>query len=410
MLELLKNSLRTLVFGWKFSYEVHSRFKEFLLLKDYRNRREYYETVCDRLKWKYNEEKVVSQIRDHIASRGYTSSPQRIGHIHTFTIIPRLGWHKHLFDDLHELGPVTEFDYVSHGYDVSEFYRADRSGRRRRAEMNALIPPAVKKAHVRRPIDWIFVYASGSEVSANTIRQIQDDIGVPVVSMCLDDKQSWSGKWMGDHRGNQIDIAAVYDLSWTSARVACNWYLAEGGRPIYMPEGCNATVYQPVSVAQDIPVSFIGAAYGFRKRTMLFLKRYDIPVQAFGQGWGSRLLADGEVVEIICRSHINLGMGGIGYSEWLTNVKARDFEIPCTGGGMYLTSYNPDLALHFDIGKEIVCYRTADEMVELIRYYLGHPDEAGEIARHGRERCLREHRWLHRYIKICEVLGILNKP
>ena len=38
-----------------------------------------------------------------------------------------------------------------------------------------------------------------------------------------------------------------------------------------------------------------------------------------------------EQVRVINRSKINLGMGGIGYSERLTNVKTRDFEIPGTG-------------------------------------------------------------------------------
>jgi len=114
-----------------------------------------------------------------------------------------------------------------------------------------------------------------------------------------------------------------------------------------------------------------------------------------------------DVVEIFNRSCINLGMGGIGYSERLTNLKARDFEIPGTGGGVYVTSFNPDLAQHFIIGEEILCYRNREEMLELIRYYLARPDEAREIARRGRERCLREHRWLHRYQRVCKILGIL---
>lgn len=99
--------------------------------------------------------------------------------------------------------------------------------------------------------------------------------------------------------------------------------------------------------------------------------------------------------------------GGIGYSETLTNVKGRDFEIPGTGGGVYLTSFNPDLAQHFVVGREILCYRHRDELVELIDYYLAHPDEARSIADRGRARCLAEHRWLHRYQRVCEILGIL---
>ena len=47
-------------------------------------------------------------------------------------------------------------------------------------------------------------------------------------------------------------------------------------------------------------------------------------------------------------------------------------------------------------------------MVELIRYYLAHPDEARAIAARARDRCLREHRWLHRYVAVLTALGVLD--
>jgi spore maturation protein CgeB len=100
-------------------------------------------------------------------------------------------------------------------------------------------------------------------------------------------------------------------------------------------------------------------------------------------------------------------MGGIEYSESLTNVKGRDFEVPGTGGGMYLTSFNPDLAQHFEVGREIVCYSNRDEMVELIRHYLARPEEADAIAQRARARSLREHRWLHRYQSMLRIFGVL---
>jgi hypothetical protein len=272
--------------------------------------------------------------------------------------------------------------------------------------MNELVLPALRQAHETRPVDWVFVYASGLEIAADTIERITAELGIPTVNLCLDDKQSWTGPFMGDHHAGQIGIASAFDLSWTSARVACEWYLVEGGRPLFMPEGFNAAVYQPSQIAQDIPVSFIGGAYGYRPAVVNYLLRHGVPLQTFGTGWPHSVWVE-DIVEIINRSVINLGMGGIGYTELLTNVKGRDFEIPGTGGGVYLTSFNPDLAQSFVVGGEILCYNNRDEMLELIRYYLAHPEEARAIAERGRERCLREHRWLHRYRKILKILGIL---
>jgi hypothetical protein len=339
--------------------------------------------------------------------RGYTPKKRQPGEIHTFAFIPDLGWHRHLLPDLEELGPVSHFDYVAHGYDIRSFAKADAAGQAQRKAMNDHAFEAFRTAHHDRPVDWVFVYASGLEVSRDTVRRITEDCGIPTVNMCLDDKQSWTGPWMGDHPAGQIGIAEAFDLSWTSARVACEWYLVEGGRPIYLPEGFDQKTYRPMSMKQDLAVSFVGGAYGFRPSVIRYLKRHGISVECYGPGWPNGSVWGDEQVGVFNRSRINLGMGGIGYSEALTNVKTRDFEIPGVGGGVYVTSFNQDLAQHFVVGEEILCYRTRDEMLELIRFYLAHPEEAAEIAHRARSRCLREHRWLHRYQKIAQILGLL---
>jgi spore maturation protein CgeB len=43
----------------------------------------------------------------------------------------------------------------------------------------------------------------------------------------------------------------------------------------------------------------------------------------------------------------------------------------------------------------------------LTRYYLAHPEEARRISADARQRALREHRWLHRYARVCEILQVL---
>ena len=377
------------------------------VLSKYRRRRDRYAAICQRKGLVYSVADTVDKVIERLKKRKYSPVRRKIGEIHTFAFIPRISWHENLYNDLQTLGPVSEFDYAKLGYKWEEFSPGNHNGLQRRREMNAKIFSAVKSANQIRPIDWLFCYASGKEISAKVIQKIQGDLGIPTVNMCFDDKQSWEGQWMGDHRAGQIDIAAHFDLSWTSSRVATGWYLAEGGCPLFMPEGCNAKSFVPVAFQQDIPVSFIGEKYGFRSSVVRFLREKGIKVEVFGRGWKNGRISDEKAAEIQCRSVINLGMGGIGMSESLTNVKGRDFEVPCNGG-MYLTSFNPDLALHFDVGKEIVCYRSRDELLELVRYYLEHSEEARAIGKAGRERCLREHRWIHRYLRICQVLGILE--
>ena len=386
------------------------------LHREYVARREHYASLARQRHLVYEESAVIDQIRKRLAARSYAPVPRTSGDIHTFAFVPigaggveshRMAWQRDLLTDLHELGPVSHFNYGAEGYRWQEFRYGGPSGLRRREDMNAAFLEAVRAAHQKRRIDWLFAYTVGIELMPSTVSKLTQEFGIPSACMCLDDKQMFDGKTIGDYRSGMADIAEQFDVAWTSARVACEWYLVEGSRPLYMPEGADASHYHPMSTERDIPVSFIGNAYGFRKSVIAFLRAHDVPIVPFGASWGTGFVPDDEQLRIINRSVINLGMGGIRASEELTNLKARDFEIPLAGGGVYLTSFNPDLAMHFRIGEEILCYRNRDEMLELIRYYLAHPEEAREIASRGRERCVAEHRWLHRYQKLCRVFGIL---
>lgn len=377
------------------------------LHRDYRSRRDRYAELASRRGLQYDQARVTADVRARLAGRGWTVTPRAVGEVHTFAFFPLVTWHGDLLQELQRLGPVSLFDFAARGLRWETFVQQGEAGRRARREMNADIVPALRRAHAERPVDFVFIYASGVEVQASTIRAIAGELGIPTVNMCLDDKHVWRGPWMGDHYGGQIDILAEIDLNWTSSRVACEWYLAEGGRPVYLAEGFNPAAYAPSGVPQDIPVSFLGAAYGPRRRMVADLRSRGIPIQAFGRGWSGDSYVS-HPASVFNRSAINLGTGAIGYSETLTTLKGRDFDVPGTGGGMYLTTFNAELAQHFRVGEEIACYGSRDEAIELIRYYLAHRDEAAEIARRGRERALRDHQWLHRFQTICRILGILR--
>jgi spore maturation protein CgeB len=375
----------------------------------YRRRRERYWSALPEIP-SQNPATISSAIQTRLAQRGYFPLRKSLGQVHTFAFVPKISWHAALYPDLAELGPLSWYDYAQYGYRWDEFRRGDRRAVARRREMLAHFLQCLQAAHRERPVDWLFVYASGVEITAQTILHIQETLGIPTVNLCLDDKQSWQGPRVDGCRFGQIDLAPVFDLSWTSARVACQWYFAEGGRAVYLPEGFDYRRFRPLPVPKDIAVSFVGGSYGFRRRWIRQLKHYGIPVQCYGNGWPSGPLSDDEMVRIINRSIINLGVGGIGYSESLTNVKGRDFEIPGTGGGLYLTTFNADLAQHYHIGQEIACYHSLDELIEQVRYYLHNVDEALAMAQRARQRCLNEHRWLHRYQTVCRILGILADP
>ena len=182
-----------------------------------------------------------------------------------------------------------------------------------------------------------------------------------------------------------------------------------------------AQCYPIEGLSKDIPVSFLGSPYGVRPLLVNYLKMNGIPISTYGPGWESfpvKKIPDSYSkmnsntitnLEIINRSIINLGFGGIGYSKSLTSLKGRDYEITGVGGGMYITSYNSDLAQHIVLGKEIICYSNWDELLELVRYYLNNIDEAEKIAAQARYKCIKKHRWIHRYQYLLMLLGLLDQ-
>ena len=80
-------------------------------------------------------------------------------------------------------------------------------------------------------------------------------------------------------------------------------------------------------------------------------------------------------------------------------------------GAFYLTGWLEEMALHYDVGKEIVCYRSQEEMVDLARYYLSHEAEREQIRLAGHERARRDHTWQRRFENLFAELrrrGVLS--
>jgi hypothetical protein len=60
-------------------------------------------------------------------------------------------------------------------------------------------------------------------------------------------------------------------------------------------------------------------------------------------------------------------------------------------GGFVLTAYANGIENMFEIGKEIEIFRSKEEFLEKIRYYLENKKEREDIAQRGRARALRDY-------------------
>ncbi len=85
------------------------------------------------------------------------------------------------------------------------------------------------------------------------------------------------------------------------------------------------------------------------------------------------------------------------------DINYRTFET--TGcGTMLITNYTQGLEKLFDIDKEIVVYRSLEELDQKVRYYLDNEEEREEIARSGYERSSKDHTFDRRSETIVEII------
>jgi spore maturation protein CgeB len=86
-------------------------------------------------------------------------------------------------------------------------------------------------------------------------------------------------------------------------------------------------------------------------------------------------------------------------------VNQRVFDVPAAGGFL-LTDFKEQLAEVLEPGKESVCYHQPEEIPDLVRFYLDHPEARRQIIERGRARILAEHTYRHR---LQEMLAVLRR-
>lgn len=78
-----------------------------------------------------------------------------------------------------------------------------------------------------------------------------------------------------------------------------------------------------------------------------------------------------------------------------TAVNQRVFDVPAAGGFL-ITDWKESLGELFDVKGEIVSFRSAEELNDLIAFYETHPGQRERIVRKAREKIRKEHLLEHR--------------
>lgn len=91
-------------------------------------------------------------------------------------------------------------------------------------------------------------------------------------------------------------------------------------------------------------------------------------------------------------------------TQTITGVNYKIFEIAGCGA-FQLTDFKPEVPEMYEPGKEIVCFRSLDELRELIERYLRDERERRRIAEAAQKRAYSDHTLEKRARKLLEVVN-----
>lgn len=260
--------------------------------------------------------------------------------------------------------------------------------------------------------DVVFFYARPAILSEETFEILRRSWHCPLFGMSLDDKVEFLPYGIfSAGNDNYQRWAAKFDLNLTNVLATTEWYRQRGLPCLYSPQGVHLTddLSLPVSADFKYEFSFLGSIKPEREAVINELLRHKIPIQLFGNGWPGGQWVDNPNA-IYRGTQINLGIGLASPSRTLTTVKGRDFECPGVGA-CYLTTYNWELVNFYELGREILCYRSVEELIEMRAFYRKRPEECLKIAQAAWRRCVAEHTWEQRFRKIFQQTGFkLSQP
>jgi spore maturation protein CgeB len=212
-----------------------------------------------------------------------------------------------------------------------------------------------------------------------------------------------------------FDSLYVVDESWIAPI-----QLLTGRGAAMLPCGGDLQSYHPVGW-EEIPaaarskVAFVGTSYsaqpaGLVRRTLLG-QVADLGLSIYGdKGWAAGCSRDDPLPKCyrggqLTSEQANLVYNGasiglnIHHSQFRAGTSLRTFAI-CASGAFQLVDWRPGLERFFVPDKEVVMYRSPDELREKVLYYLANKSARRRIARAGCQRVEREHTYGHRMRRI----------
>jgi len=162
----------------------------------------------------------------------------------------------------------------------------------------------------------------------------------------------------------------------------------------------NADLY-PKKNTKKLDISFCGMMNYDRKYYIDYLKNNNVDIKNFHG------IPREEMLSLISESKL-----GINFSKNynarppVLQMKGRMVEIPAANALLF-TEYAPGIENHFEIDKEIITFKTADEMLKKVNFLLKKPKLIEKITQNGYRRFIKDHDSKVRLASILESITSL---
>ena len=303
----------------------------------------------------------------------------------------------------------------------------------------------------------LFITPYGNkELYLETLKLIKSS-GLPTLLICFDNlSQPFIHK----------NICKHYDLVWLTSRDTEHMFLKWGAKTLFIPYAANPFYFSIKSSLETRELVFIGTPHGNRANIINSLTDNKINVHLFANikksnpsyqkpplvnyivpminymrfDIGRRIIAGAikQRIEKTGRLNVNssfLHIKGEGstsfmemnkiYSDYALSLSSttwrntdtlrnpvnvvdlKCYEIPMCGGLLF-SRYSDELASYFEEDKEIIYYRTNEEMIEKAIFYLKPENDNLRITlkKNARKKAENEHTWFIRFKKVFDYLGL----
>jgi spore maturation protein CgeB len=151
----------------------------------------------------------------------------------------------------------------------------------------------------------------------------------------------------------------------------------------------------PIQIWSDYP-KLMSRGISQPKFWSAYLKLSSIRSRLNPSVWGM------DMYRVLARSKITINVHAEVASGLAGNI--RMFE--ATGmGALLITEDAPNIRDLFEPGKEVITYKSPEDLVELINYYTDKPQERAAIAQAGQARTLKDHDTVQRSKELLEIFS-----